>query len=278
MRSPREGKGLRVFQVNLSPRGGYRQGFLREISGQEELLPTSENESSVLASEIVARVLGDLPSAAIGRDTGWEMSIGDRDRVIAELYRQCFGERVSSVVRCTSCEGSFEMDFSLPALLEEADRQRPATREVLGPDEHGFYRTPGGRRFRLATTGDERALLGVPPERTAELLASRCLPDGGAAALDDQTQVAIEALDPVLSLELPASCAECGAAQNIDFDLPRFFLASLFRERPLLVREIHWIAKVYGWSHQEILALPRTVRRAYAGLLLHEAEARGAAR
>jgi hypothetical protein len=267
-----------VFQVNLSPRGGYRQGFLREISGQEELLPASETESPVLASEIVARVLGDFPSAAVGRDTGWEMSIGDRDRVIAELYRLCFGERVSSVVLCTECAGSFEMEFSLPALLEEADRRRPATGEVVGPDEQGFYRTSGGQRFRLATIGDERALLGVPPERTAELLASRCSPDRGAAALDDEMQAGIEALDPVLSLELPASCAECGAAQNIGFDLPRFFLASLFRERPLLVRETHWIAKVYGWSHEEILALPRTERRAYAALLLRDAEARGMAR
>jgi hypothetical protein len=268
-----------VFQVNLSPRGGPRQGFLREISGHEEFLPTGENESPVLASEIVARVLLDVPSAAVRPGDAWQMSIGDRDRAVAELYRRCFGDRVSSVVRCESCDGSFEMEFSLSALLERADGRPPATPEAIGPDDEGFYRAQGGARFRLVTVGDEQALLGVPPERAADLLSSRCLPDRPPAPVDERTQTLIEALDPVLSLELPASCAECGTPQEVDFDLPRFFLTLLYRERPLLIREIHWIAKAYGWSHHEILGLPRTVRRAYAGLLLNEAEAlRGTAR
>ncbi|HVV51711.1 MAG TPA: hypothetical protein VHG72_19560 [Polyangia bacterium] len=268
-----------MFQVNLSPRGGLRQGFLREISGHEELLPTGESESPVLASEIVARVLIDLPASAVRRETAWQMTIGDRDRLIAELQLHCFGDRVSSVAHCDSCDGSFEIDFSLSALLEEAEGRRAAAAEARGPDAQGFYLAPGGDRFRLVTVDDERALLGVPPERAGELLLGRCVPDRPPAAVDERTQALVEALDPVLSLELPASCAECGAAQRVDFDLARFFLASLHRERPLLIREVHWIAKAYGWSHQEILGLPRSVRRAYAGLLLHEADAaRGAAR
>ena len=92
-----------MFQVNLSPRGGPRQGFLREIAGHEEILPGNENESPVLASEIVARVLAEVPSAAVRRETAWQMSIGDRDRVVAELYRHCFGDRVGSVARCEGC-------------------------------------------------------------------------------------------------------------------------------------------------------------------------------
>ena len=268
-----EGKGLRVFQVNLSPRGGFRQGFLREISGQEELLPAGENESPVLASEIVARLLVDLPSAAVRREAVWQISIGDRDRLVAELQRNCFGDRVSSVAQCESCEGSFEIEFSLSALIERTDVRPSSAAEVAGPDDHGFYVAPGGGRFRLVTADDERLLLGVPPEQAGEMLLSRCLPDRSRGSAAETTQALVEAIDPVLSLELPASCAECGAAQKVDFDLPRFFLASLFRERPLLIREVHWIAKAYGWSHQEILGLPRTVRRAYAGLLVHDAEA-----
>jgi hypothetical protein len=251
---------------------------LGEIAGHEEILPANENESPVLASEIVARVLAEVPSAAVRRETAWQMSIGDRDRVVAELYRQCFGDRVGSVARCEGCDGSFEIEFSLSALIAEADGRCPAPQELAGPDDQGFYRMSGGDRFRLVTAGDERALLGVSPEQAGEILLSRCLPDRRAASADEKTQALVEALDPALSLELPANCAECGAAQRVDFDLPRFFLASLFRERPLLIREVHWIAKAYGWSHQEILGLPRTVRRAYASLLVHEAEAaRGAA-
>jgi len=263
-----------VFQVNLSPRGGLRQAFLREICGHEELLPTRENESPVLGSEIVARVLLDLPSAAVRPDDAWRMSIGDRDRVVAELQRHCFGDRVSSVARCGSCDGSFEIEFSLSALIErQTDGHPPASAEARGPDDHGFYTVPAGGRFRLVTAEDERALLGVPAEKAAEVLLSRCVPDRARAAGDQETEALVKALDPVLSLEIPAACAECGAAQRVDFDLPRFFLASLFRERPLLIQEVHWIAKAYGWSHAEILALPRAVRRAYAGLVLHEVEA-----
>jgi hypothetical protein len=262
-----------VFHVSLSPRDGSRQGVLREISGHEEILPGSETVSPVLASEIVARVLVDAPAAGVRPSTAWQMSIGDRDRLVAELYRCCFGDRVSSVAHCESCGGSFEMDFSLSALVARADERQLVPSAGTGPDDGGFYLAPGGARFRLISADDERALLGVPPEQASQVLVARCLPDCPPGATDEAAQSLIEALDPVLALEIPTRCAECGASQSVDFDLCRFFLASLFRERPLLIREIHWIAKVYGWSHCEILDLPRTVRRTYASLIVGEAEA-----
>jgi hypothetical protein len=84
----------------------------------------------------------------------------------------------------------------------------------------------------------------------------------------------METVAPLLSLDLPTSCPLCGAEQEVPFDLVSFFMAALIRERPLLAREVHYLARAYRWSHTEILSLPRSERRAFVALVLAEYQAR----
>ena len=137
----------------------------------------------------------------------------------------------------TQCAACSEpLDISL-SLAALAAAPPDVAIELAGPDERGTFLLPDGRRIRAPTVGDvERA---------------------------------------VRSGDVAATCPQCAAAQPVRFDLANFLGASLARERPFLLREMHLLARAYGWSLAEILSLTRDDRRALARLC--EAE-RAAAR
>ena len=144
--------------------------------------------------------------------------------------------------------------------------------ELAGPDERGTFLLPDGRRIRAPTVGDvEHAV------RSVDIAALRhaCVLEGDADADPELLDAALEAAAPALTRDVAATCPHCAAAQPVRFDLANFLVASLARERPFLLREMHLLARAYGWSLAEILSLNRDDRRALARLC--EAE-RAAAR
>ena len=78
---------------------------------------------------------------------------------------------------------------------------------------------------------------------------------------------------PVLSQDLSAACPHCEAANSVRFDIADFLLRTLAAETPFLWREVHLIARSYGWSLQEILRLPRAVRRQLSGFVVADSSA-----
>jgi hypothetical protein len=256
---------MSLYEVSLNPlTKGPRRAFLRELSGREEALFTAP--SSVLASELVGRLLvSDFGGAA---SDVWALSVSDRDRLIAELYSSCYGDRIDAVTPCSGCGKGFELGFSLRELLGARSPAQPA--HVAGPDATGVYSLPGLCRFRLPTAGDEREAAGLPPSDAARALLERCVVEGSSEGALEPLEAALEALAPVLQVELPMRCPHCELEQTVSFDVVRFFAQSLLRERPILLREVHCLAGAYHWSRAEILALPRSERRAYVALVLAE--------
>ncbi|UOQ64824.1 hypothetical protein [Hymenobacter volaticus] len=80
-------------------------------------------------------------------------------------------------------------------------------------------------------------------------------------------QQQMETLGPVLITEITTSCPECGVSQQATFDMQSFLLTRLKNERKRLMVEVHAIALNYSWGHNEILNLPRTMRKTYAELI-----------
>jgi hypothetical protein len=258
---------MSLFEVPITPHsGGPRYALLRELSGREEAFATEP--SPLVASELVGRLLAGAPADV------WSLGVCDRDRLIAELYTRCYGDRIDATAPCRECGKSFAIGFSLDELLAGRVPSRPDG--VEGPDEDGTYRLDGGCRFRLPTAADERAAALSPAEDAVRILLERCVVEGEIDASADALEQALEQLAPVLSLDLPARCPHCGLEQQVPFDMAQFFLLALMRERPLLTREVHYLASAYHWSHSEIIGLPRSERRAYVALVLAERAPPGA--
>lgn len=257
-----------VFEIFLDLGGGAaRPVLLRELSGSEEL--GSGRGGAVAASELLASLIIEAPGPSLRRQELWTLSLGQRDRLLAAVHAHHFGDRIESVVDCGSCRKAFAVEFSLSALAAATFEAQPQA----VPDERGLLTLGDGTRFRLPSAEDERAVQALAPGEAALELWRRCAPDGVTQSDSESLQALVAQAGPVLDLELPARCALCQKEQSIHFDIVSFFFASLRNERPLLVREIHRLAAAYQWSHEAILRLPRSQRRAYVALV--EAERGG---
>lgn len=225
--------------------------WIRELCGfDEQAVERPDTRSAVV---LLDRVVVEGPGADL-------LPAADRDRLLAAVFRATYGGRVESTVRCAGCGEPFDVEFSLDELIAAREAR---TDTPLEPD--GSFRLADGRRIRSPTGDDERAVAGLPLEEAAAELLRRAVvegPTGDAGAVD----AALEEVAPLLDAELELTCPECGFAQAATWDIQSYLLSALAQERPQLAREIHVLATAYGWALGEILALPRSRRRAHTEL------------
>jgi hypothetical protein len=248
------------------PNGRY--AHLRELCGRDESLVAGT--SSAVAVTLLDRLLVPAPGAAVLPGAAGDLAICDRDRLLAAVYCATFGDRIETRTTCTHCCQPFDLQFSLTALQDSLGGEPLAE----GPDEHGHFRLPDGRRFRLPTLHDEQALAGLDPDLAHHTLAARCLVAGEGDVDPAPLLAAIERHAPVLDLELGAHCPHCEQDGLVHFDLQSFLLSTLVREGQWLAREVHRIAATYHWSCGEILDLPRSQRRLHVSLIEADIAAR----
>ncbi len=113
---------------------------------------------------------------------------------------------------------------------------------------------------------DELAVLGLSSEQAAIIMFDRCLANSAVKQNKEIIEV-MEELGPVLTTDLSINCPECGSSQSVQFDIQSYLLTRLKNESKKLTAEIHSIALAYGWSHREILDLPRSLRQTYTGFI-----------
>lgn len=260
--------------------------LLRELTGRAEL--RSFAGPAAVTHQLLEELLVE-PGGAAGAALVAELTLAERDRIIVELYRLCFGDEVAFETACGECGRGLGVRFPLTSFVEQVES---TAMDVLVLDDGWF--SASGLTVRLPTLEDEAALWGVAPERRRDELLSRCL--RGAAQVDaqsagdassdsqgrggllDRVEALLSEVGPLVSGSIRTTCGECGATQEVEFDIVDFFARALELERPVLMREIHCLARAYGWSLESILDLPRERRRELVALVLAEAErSRGAA-
>jgi hypothetical protein len=246
----------------LEVRYGERLGFvfLRPLRGDDEESVTDADTWSAIA--LLDRVLVDRPDAVLGAGQAAALTAADRDRVLAALYQREFGDRVASTSACPACGAHFDLDFRLSALCA-AIVAEPA------PRDGGAYVLADGSRIRVPTGGDELAAAGAADPDAALLARCRLTGDADLAAVS----AALARIAPLLDSEMDATCPECGHVHEVRFDVQPFVLARLVADRPRRAREVHHLARSYGWSLSEILSLPRELRGEYVELIERGARA-----
>jgi len=224
-----------------------RAASLREPRGEDELALQGVDTRAAVA--FLDRLLEQSPPAG-------DLSASDRDGLLAALHRGLWGDRVVSTLDCAACGAPYDLAFELSALQQSLE----AGREAAAVVEPRVLETSAGFRLRLpdAAEEDEAAQLG-PALGRARLAAAVAGPEG---ADDPQLEPRLEALAPLIDVDVEAPCAECGHPALARFDVQSFVLQRLLDEREGLLGEIHTLAGAYGWSLTEILGLPRSLRRA----------------
>ena len=240
--------------LHLTP--GCTGIYLHQMRGTEEI--NIEQADTATALELLESMLDKENSGSIKAAS---IVTADRDRILADVYRELYGSKIESTVHCHHCRERFDVDFSLTTLLEKL---HPGKRQV---PENGVYVTANGISYRLPTGEDEMTAMLAGETDPVQALLNQCLVAGAESTNSAIVEEQMAATAPVMNLEMEAVCPECGREQKVRFDMQSFLLIRLKKERPRLLYEIDRIASSYHWSQQEILQLPRSLRKQYVDLI-----------
>lgn len=180
--------------------------------------------------------------------------LGKRNAALLRLRRSLFGDALKSCVDCPDCGERLEFALSADALLERA-ASHALTHAQLG-----------ALSLRLPTTRDLASVAAERDEtRAARKLLERLVdtPLGELGFSDEELTRALDAADPCLDLTLHLSCPACNHAWSAPFDVPAYLWEEIDVRARRLLDEVHALARTYGWSEEQILALSETRRRAY---------------
>lgn len=255
-----------VLSMELRHTPGRPRAGLREICGRDELTLSRADTRNVL--DLLDRLLeldGPTSKANLSAD---QIVTTDRDQLLAQMYLDIFGPNIESTMHCTSCKEPFDIDFSLPDLMAFTSTQHQPEGAILLEDN--TYQLGEKCRFRLPTGADELSLQGVPPEQAEAHLLERCLLQGSLEKYGVKVQEAMATIAPMLQMEIQVQCPECRQEQSLRFDVQSFLLERLLANQKIVSWEVHQLASHYHWSHEEILNIPRRLRKMYLAWITAE--------
>jgi hypothetical protein len=220
---------------------------------------------------------------ALAPDACETLPLGARDRALIAIRRATLGPRLEATATCPACAAALELpldcdDFS--ARADAGDRESDAGDRKGDAGDEPITAEAGGIRLQLRapTSRDLRAAAAAKTVAAAEAaLLAACVvaaeQDGRAIAADALPAPAREAAaaailqhEPLAEVLLDLACPACGHGWAQPFDIAAFFFAELGQHARRLLGEIDLLARRYGWSEQDILAMSPARRQAYLDL------------
>lgn len=225
-----------------------------------DLLRLWESGTALHPIDRALAILGD-PDAA-------RLPLGTRDARLLELRAATLGDRLDATEQCPECGARVELTLSCRALIEGAvpvpERwtvRHGDVRITLRPLDSvdAAAAATAGDVVAAASTLLERAVVGVA--RGGDVVET--LPDD---ALADVTGSLAEK-DPGAELLLDLACPDCEATWQRVLDVATFVWAELAARAERLLDDVHRLARAYGWSEAEILAVGEVRRAAYLAMV-----------
>lgn len=197
--------------------------------------------------------------------------LGWRNRALALLHQRWFGPRLEAYAECPACAQRLELSLPFTQMFARAGfSPHPLTASF----EHREFTV----EFRAPSTADLIGLEGCKDAAGAPReLASACIlrvsgPSGEltAARLPDdvieELAARMQELDPLAEIQVELNCDACGHRWQTLLDLSSFLWRELAARARRLILEVDALARVYGWSERDILALSSFRRRCYLEL------------
>lgn len=191
------------------------------------------------------------------------LPLGVVNTALLRMRARLFGPRIELQVRCEQCGEQLAVGLVVEELLADADQG----------DDRGEVDV-GAFRFRVP---DSRDMASVASELDAEAAALRllercCIAHPGTAvpalaAMLGDVEARLEAADPIADLRLAVSCEACGHAWNATLDAGALLWDEVRRHAEGLLGQVAALARAYGWTERDVLALSPRRRAAYLGML-----------
>jgi hypothetical protein len=200
-------------------------------------------------------------------DALMDLPLGRRDELVLRVRRALEGDSLAAVAACPACGERAELVVDAADLCALAEGSPPAA-----PVEVDGVRA----EWRSPTTRDVVAALSSADVSGA--LLGRCIlriegPSGEMpvhdipARLRSEIVDAMSAADPVADLLIEVDCPGCAERFVVDVDVPRFVWDEIDARARRLLKEVDLLARAYGWTEPEVLALSDRRRATYLGLV-----------
>lgn len=237
-----------------------------------ELLTVWERGLAALPFERALTILL-LASPASSRASLARISIGRRDADLLQLREWAFGSELAILAVCPSCRQTLESVMPVAALRIPTDSSRNSAEEFESSIALREYVV----HYRPPNTEDIAGCVGLEPDASRRKLLAGCVTDarcrGNPVAAEDLPEdVAgkvvdqIAAIDPQADTRLDLTCPECQAHWKEVFDIVSFFWAEIDAWARRMLREVHVLARAYGWRESDILALSPARREIYLAM------------
>ncbi len=193
------------------------------------------------------------------------LPIGTLNAMLLMVREWLFGTRMDCVVHCPQCATHLEFTLATTDVRALAPTTTVYELEVAGEQV----------TFRLPTSGDLLAL--VPGTAQSCQLIERCLMTAPATLSTEALATIAAAMvqaDPLLDLQIALRCPECDHPWMAPFDVMTFVWREVDNWAQRLLRDVHTLARAYGWCEHDILALSPQ-RRAWYLRLVHDERSTG---
>lgn len=189
-------------------------------------------------------------------------SVGRCEAALLDVFTDNFGDDLVGLARCPECAAEVELNVPVADVVAAVPAAQPV--EPLHVDGRTLH-------WRLPDRADLEAVAGcADPEDAARLLASRCLPEHDGALVGPARQLLAEriaAADPYADLSFTLTCPGCAAVWDCGLEIAEFVWSHLRSRAQRLLREVDELARAYGWSEGQILALSQQRRDSYLELV-----------
>lgn len=203
------------------------------------------------------------------------LSLGRRNALLLRLRRQIFGEALACRASCPSCDAPLEFTANVAdLLLPDHGNADDACFEVRVGELTASMRLPNSADLlaagRCADTDSARRALILRCVAHAQIagdpLDASALPAGMFAALADEAA----ARDPQADMLIAMTCPACGASWQAPLEIASFLWHELEAAAQRIWREVHVLARAYGWREADILAMSAGRRQRYLELIVND--------
>jgi hypothetical protein len=204
----------------------------------------------------------------ISRDVLASLSVGQRDACLLAVRRQALGSRMPGLAACPTCSEQVEFVLDTAELPIAAELPSANSMQAMAIDK-------GEIRFRLPNSLDLAAIVGCSDVIAARsILLRRCVVqvvqdgtvvrvEGLAEALTTLLATEMEKRDPPAEILIDLNCPVCGYHWQLLFDIVSYFWTEICAQAKRLLRDVHTLARAYGWREADILALSKVRRQLY---------------
>jgi hypothetical protein len=217
----------------------------------------------------IDRALTMLAAAhpALSWDDLQTLSIGQRDGRLLEVWEHTFGPTLEGYAECPQCGERLEFQIEAAQVHAVGSRGIAASTYDWVNDQFAIeFRLPNSRDLAVAATAGQL-------ETAYWLLVNRCIigafqsgeqimPSDLPVEIVQQIAEGMTRHDPLAEVLLNLTCPACQKQWQAHFDITTFLWSELAVTAKRLLREVHTLARAYGWREADILALS-AVRRQY---------------